>query len=203
MAAARQKLLDTALSVIRTKGYEATTIDELCTKAGVAKGSFFHHFRTRTQLRSRLPNIGRTGGSFVREGALSPATKIRSTGFSPTSIFARRSLRAACPDFTCLVGTMVQEVYETSPAIRAACDASVSGHAATVEADITEAIERHGIRADWTAPSLALHTQAVIQGAFILAKAKGDAARAGESIDHLRRYIELLFRRRTGKGPKA
>jgi TetR/AcrR family transcriptional repressor of nem operon len=88
---------------------------------------------------------------------------------------------------------MVQEVYETYPAIRQACEASISGHAAKVEADIAAAIKRHGIRTKWTARSLALHTQAVLQGAFILAKAKGDAAVAGESIDHLRRYIELLF----------
>jgi hypothetical protein len=31
------------------------------------------------------------------------------------------------------------------------------------------------IRAPWTAASLALHMQAVLQGAFILAKAKGNA----------------------------
>ena len=41
--------------------------------------------------------------------------------------------------------------------------------------------------------SLALHTQAVLQGAFILAKATGGAPIAADSIDHLRRYIELLF----------
>jgi TetR/AcrR family transcriptional repressor of nem operon len=53
----------------------------------------------------------------------------------------------------------------------------------------------HGIRANWTAQSLAFHTQAVVQGAFILAKAKSGPAIAAESIDHLRRYIELLFKR--------
>ena len=46
---------------------------------------------------------------------------------------------------------------------------------------------------DWTAKSLALHTQAVIQGAFILAKATGGAEIAADSIDHLRRYIKMLF----------
>jgi len=44
-------------------------------------------------------------------------------------------------------------------------------------------------------------TRKRFQGAFILAKAKGDAAVAGESIEHLRRYIELLFYQRTRKGP--
>jgi TetR/AcrR family transcriptional regulator, transcriptional repressor for nem operon len=41
--------------------------------------------------------------------------------------------------------------------------------------------------------------QAVLQGAFILAKAKGDAAIAIDSVDHLRRYVELLFRTSTRK----
>ena len=46
---------------------------------------------------------------------------------------------------------------------------------------------------DWTAKSLALHTQAVIQGVFVLAKGTGRAEIAADSIDHLRRYIEMLF----------
>ena len=52
----------------------------------------------------------------------------------------------------------------------------------------------HGVGATWTAESLALHTHAVLQGAFILAKAKGDAKIAAASVDHLHRYIELLFK---------
>ena len=62
--------------------------------------------------------------------------------------------------------------------------------------DIAEAMERHGVEGDWTAESLALHTQAVLQGAFILAKATDGPGRAVESVDHLRRYVELLFGRR-------
>jgi hypothetical protein len=53
----------------------------------------------------------------------------------------------------------------------------------------------YDIQSDWSAKSLAFHTQAVLQGAFILAKAKGGPAIAAESIDHLRRYIMLLFKR--------
>jgi TetR/AcrR family transcriptional repressor of nem operon len=54
-------------------------------------------------------------------------------------------------------------------------------------------MREHGAQGGWTPESLALHTQAVIQGSYILAKAKGSAAAAAESLDHLRRYIELLF----------
>ena len=47
------------------------------------------------------------------------------------------------------------------------------------------------------------HTQAVLQGAFILAKAKGGAKVAAASVDHLRRYIELLFQPAMHKGRKS
>ena len=47
---ARAKLLDAALSVIRHKGYSASTVDELCAAAGVTKGAFFHHFRSKDAL---------------------------------------------------------------------------------------------------------------------------------------------------------
>ena len=49
------------------------------------------------------------------------------------------------------------------------------------------------LEGDWTPASLAIHTQAVLQGAFILAKATGDGAVARDSVDHLARYLELLF----------
>ena len=88
---------------------------------------------------------------------------------------------------------MVQEIHNSHPNIAKACDASISGHAAKLEADIAEAMRVRGIKASWTARSLALHTQAVLQGAFILAKAKGGSMIAAESIDHLHRYVELLF----------
>jgi len=90
---------------------------------------------------------------------------------------------------------MVQEVYSTHPDIRRVCEASISDQADRLEADIADAMTRYRVRASWTAKSLALHAHAVLQGAFILAKAKGDGVAAGASVDHLRRYIELLFGR--------
>ena len=89
----------------------------------------------------------------------------------------------------------MQEVYDTHPAIRQACDRSISEHAATLVPDIEQAIHQHGLHPDWTAESLALYTQATIQGAFILAKAKHNRQAAVACIDHLRQYLKLLFDR--------
>jgi len=50
----------------------------------------------------------------------------------------------------------------------------------------------HGVTC-CTPRSLALHTQAVLQGGFILAKAAGGPELAADSIAHLKRYLRLLF----------
>jgi TetR/AcrR family transcriptional repressor of nem operon len=88
---------------------------------------------------------------------------------------------------------MAQETFLTNPPIRDACFDSIAGHAETLEADLAALIQIHGISEPITAKSLALHTQVVLQGAFILAKAKDDPSIAGDSIEHLRRYFTLLF----------
>ena len=46
----KTKLLDAALKVIRAKGYAATTVEDICQQAGVTKGSFFHHFKSKDDL---------------------------------------------------------------------------------------------------------------------------------------------------------
>lgn len=190
---ARSKLLDAALSVIRAKGYSATTVDELCAVAGVTKGAFFHHFKSKDALGvAAAEHWSETTGAMFSEAPYHAHADAfdRVLGYV---VFRKALLQGSVPEFTCLVGTMVQEIYETSPAIRDACDRSISGHAATLEADIEAAMRDRGMVPAWTAKSLALHTQAVLQGAFILAKAKGGAEIAVESVDHLIRYLELLF----------
>lgn len=190
---ARSKLLDAALSVIRTKGYSATTVDELCAAAGVTKGAFFHHFKSKDALGVAAADhwSEMTSAMFAQAPYHHHADPLdRVLGYVA---FRKALLQGGVPEFTCLVGTMVQETYETSPAIRDACDRSISGHAATLEADIEAAMQDRNMSPEWTAKSLALHTQAVLQGAFILAKAKGGAEIAADSIDHLIRYLELLF----------
>lgn len=193
-ADARSKLLDAALAVIRAKGYSATSVDELCAAAGVTKGAFFHHFKSKDDLAVAAADHWSevTGALFAAAPYHDlPDPLDRVLGYVD---FRKSLLQGDVPAFTCLVGTMVQEAYETIPSIRDACERSISGHAATLEADLQAAITARGLSPRWTARSLALHTQAVLQGAFILAKAAGDAAPAADSIDHLRRYLALLFR---------
>ena len=47
---ARTRLLEAARDIVRTKGFAATTVDDLCRAADVTKGAFFHHFASKDAL---------------------------------------------------------------------------------------------------------------------------------------------------------
>jgi TetR/AcrR family transcriptional repressor of nem operon len=200
----KTKLLEATLSVVRTKGYAAARIEDVCAEAGLTKGSFFHHFKSKEDL--ALAAVAhwdaRSSGQFAAAPYHDPNDpRDRLLAYVD---FRKAILTGELPEFTCFAGTIVQEAYATHPEIRAACERTISGHAKTLEADIRETMRKYDVRGDWTVESLALHTQSVIQGAFILAKAKGSAAVAAESLDHLRRYLELLFATPgRGRSPRA
>jgi TetR/AcrR family transcriptional repressor of nem operon len=183
----KAKLLEATLRVVRTKGFAATRIEDVCAEAGLTKGSFFHHFKSKEDL--ALAAVAHWDALSTGQFAAAPYHD-RLLAYVD---FRKSILAGELPEFTCFAGTIVQEAYATHPEIATACERNISGHAGTLEADLREAMRKYDVRGDCSAESLALHTQCVIQGAFILAKAKGGAAVAAESLDHLRRYFELLF----------
>jgi TetR/AcrR family transcriptional repressor of nem operon len=195
----KTRLLDATLKVVRAKGYRAARIDDVCAEAGLTKGSFFHHFKGKDDL--ALAAVEHWDGQTTEFFAVAPyhAPDDPLDRLIAYVAFRKAILTGELPEFTCFVGTIVQEAYLTHPEINAACEGVITAHAKTLEADIRDAMRNYRVRANVTAESLALHVQAVIQGGFILAKAKGSAAAAAESFDHLRRYLELLFGRQAEK----
>lgn len=189
----RTRILDAALQVIRSKGYAATTIDDLCAASGLTKGGFFHHFKGKEELAIAAAGhfAAMADGLFAAAPYRNlPDPLLRLLGYVD---FRIAIIRGSLPQFTCLLGTMVQEAYESHPAIREACDRYISAHAAEVAKDVAAAKDFYAPDAPWSAEGLGLYTQAVMQGSFILAKAKNGPDIAVECLRHLRRYLEMLF----------
>ena len=191
--ASGDRLLEAAVDVIRTKGYSATRVEDICAAAGLTKGAFFHHFASKEAcaIAAAAHFAAHADALFdaAPYGAL-PDPAARALGYID---FRKAILQGELPQFTCLLGTMVQEAYETHPAIRQACDRYISEHADRLVGDLAAAKARYAPDATWKPESLALYTQAVLQGAFVLAKAKHGPEIAVECLDHLRRYVEVLL----------
>jgi TetR/AcrR family transcriptional repressor of nem operon len=189
----KTKLLNAALHVIRARGYAATTVDEICHEAGVTKGSFFHHFKSKDELAlAAAAYWGTTTEGFF---AAAPYRQLRDPlerllGYVE---FRCEILQGELPDYTCLLGTLVQETYATHPDIRRACDEALSAHVAELTRDVEAAKRLYAPEATWSADSVGYFIQSVLQGAFIFAKAKQGPEVARESLAHLRRYLGVLF----------
>jgi TetR/AcrR family transcriptional repressor of nem operon len=192
----KTRLVDAAIDLVRTKGYNAMRIDDVCATAGVTKGSFFHHFKAKDDL-------ALAAAEEWRQRAMGLCETVSSARFPDPCdrllayLDLRRELIAGdMVEWTCFGGTMIQEIHLTHPGLRDACQRGIADHAAELAAVIETARRQHGIVADWTADSLAQHILAVIQGALLLAKGGQDPAVAHQAIGHLRRYVEQLFDRR-------
>ena len=190
---AKTKLLQAALRVIRTKGYAATTVDDLCATAGVSKDSFFHHFKSKDGLALAAVEHFSTmaAGLFASAPYHQSADPLeRLLGYVD---FRASLLSGELPDYTCLLGTLVQETYDTHPDIRIACDRALSRHIAELTRDVALARQRHCPNAEWTAESVGTFMQSVLQGSFIFAKSTQSPVVIRDCLTHLRRYLQMLF----------
>jgi TetR/AcrR family transcriptional repressor of nem operon len=190
----RLRLLDAALHTIRSKGYAATTVDDICREAGVTKGCFFHHFKTKDDLAVAAVRHWEkmTGGLF----ASAPYHQLQDPVDRVLGYLDFRSaiLTGELPDYTCLLGTLVQETYGTHPHIRAACEQALASHIQVLTRDIQAAKDLYAPGTAWPAESVGTFIQAVLQGSFIFAKATQGPEITRECIEHLRRYLTQLFR---------
>jgi TetR/AcrR family transcriptional regulator, transcriptional repressor for nem operon len=189
----RGKLLVAATSLIRAKGYTATTVDDICEAAGLTKGSFFHHFESKEEL----------GIAAVEQFQAMAETLFGSAPYQAKDdprerIFGYVDLRIAMltgeiSQYTCLIGTTVQEVYLTHPALRATCDRMLSDHVAMLTRDLEAAKKLYAPDASWEPASVGYFIQCVLQGGFIFAKAQQNPKVAAASLGHLRAYLATLL----------
>lgn len=183
----RARLLQAAIDVIRVKGYANTRVDDIAAGAGVTKGSFFHHFATKEACAreavafwSAQSQAAFDGSS--HRGPRRPAARVLAYIDSRIA-----QLGGEVSTYACYVGTVLQEVHDTHPQLAAESAASILGQAALLEEDLSAALG--GDRTE--AHDLAIHIEATVQGALLIAKAEGGGKAAKKSLGHLRRYLQL------------
>ncbi len=189
----RNRILLAGMTLIRENGFAATRVEDLCQAAGVTKGGFFHHFKSKEEFAQAA---ARFFAEYADElFASAPYQRIedpvkRLLGYLD---FREAILQGVPSEYTCLLGTMVQEVHQTHPAIRDACFEHIREHAETLVPTIEQALRQQGLEDAVDARELALFTQTVLQGAFVLAKASQSADVAASGVRHLRHYIASLL----------
>src|SRR5262245_35657542 len=150
--ATRRRLLDAAQSLMLSKGFVATSVDEICSQASVTKGTFFHYFEGKEDLgKAALDRF-----ASCQEGRFLEACSEIEDPLERIYCWIACGIRASRDPSSqgCLVGTFAQEISDTHPALRRRCEQVFLGFVEAVGRDLVLAKARHAPQAPFDAQSL-------------------------------------------------
>jgi TetR/AcrR family transcriptional repressor of nem operon len=182
---ARERLVQHGRELMIERGYTAVGIAELCERAGVNKGSFYHAFPSKQDLALEvIDRFSADVGAFFDDmvtGDGPPLARLR--GFFEALYVHHRKRRAECGHVEgCALGTLAQEMSAQDPVLRKRLSEVFERQVSRFERVVAEAVGRGDLpRQD--ARRAARSLTALHQGAMLLAKTWNDPevlARLGE-----------------------
>ena len=165
--------MDAGVKLMRARGYNATTVDDICADAGVTKGGFFHYFKSKDDVAAHALTHFHEGK--VRNYEEAPFRKFA----DPLDrVFGRldyvkESIGGNHVTKGCLIGVFAQELAFTNPEIRGVCRDFFSRIVRDFSNDLAEAKAAHAPEAKFDPKAVAQFYLAVVQGSLLLAKTAG------------------------------
>ncbi len=184
---AREKLIDAATAEMLAKGYPATTVDEICDRGGVSKGSFYHFFSSKEELglavldaffeRNRQV-VGRapSAGDDPREQALALVDHLVASA-------------GAMWGGGCLMGSFALELAETNPAIASAVSQRFRAITQTLAAGFAPLSAAGTGETILSGAELAEEFIVTVEGALVLARAHDDWSFVERALERFRSSV--------------
>jgi len=194
MPETKRKLVDAGVALMRKQGFNATTVDNICSAAGVTKGSFFHYFKSKQEVAEAAITSFREGK--IRDYANAPFRKLADPLdriFGRLDFAIEASGGASGTTKGCLIGMFAQELSSTNPELRAACQAAFLSTAGDLEKDLVAAKALHAPKADFDPKKVALFYVSIIQGGLLMSKAGESNTVLRDNIEQFRSYVQGLF----------
>ena len=187
----KERLLTAAKELFLARGYAATTVDAICEKAALTKGSLYYFFDSKEELGLAVLEWSLRGGMQI----LADGPHVRITDPVEKAFAFLEHLEKCSPKLWsggCLLGVFSQELAETNPRMQKA----VAGMFQAVADDFAEklqpiAAQFSGKQAP-TASELADTLLGTVEGSIILAKAHRDLTRLPKAIRGFRLSLATL-----------
>ncbi len=193
---AKEKILDSAQKLMLKKGFVATTIDEICATSELTKGCFFYYFKNKEDLgKAVLDHYWNflqqkmQEDSFLQEE--DPLERI--FGFMDFAVNA--VARNPLFENGCLIGNLSQELSKTNQPIRMACSDYLCRMSGLLGQFLDEAKTKYAPEKKIDTQSLGETLVSLIQGSFLMAKARQDQDLVERNMDHFKTYLKSIFGR--------
>lgn len=181
------------MELMRTRGFNGTTVDDICHAAGVTKGGFFHYFKSKDDLADGALAAFREARSEIYRRA-----PFREMSDPLKRVFGRLDFERELIENSgklkgCLAGMLAQELAVNRKDVRGACHDFFQHRVDDFTADLLAAKVACAPRANFDPQSVATFYVAVVQGSQILSKVSGDNQVRLENLEHFRTYLRGLF----------
>jgi len=188
----REKLIEAATETFRRSGFVATTVDDICSAAGVTKGAFFHHFETKESLAVACLENWKLQLQSLHESApyqqiSDPVEKALAAVEFIAQLFSNPVVTKSC-----LAGTTVQEASETHPVLRDAAQSCFVSGAAQFQKLLEDASHSRGVDIDSAA--VAQWWVATLQGSLVLYKASRDESVIPRNLRLFRQQLAHMLK---------
>lgn len=189
--ATRQKLYEAAVTLIAEQGFSATTVDEIAERAGVAKGTVYYNFASKTDL---FEELLRHGVGLLTESLRTAAQETEARGGTRVEALDAM-IRAGLvfidryPAFTQLY---VAELWRTNRAWQSTLMVVRREAVAVVETVLREGVERGELSAEIDVPL----TAAAMVGMVLVAALDWQSFQSERSLDDVHSALSLLLRGR-------
>lgn len=165
----REQLLQAGLATLYSRGFNATSVQDITEAAGVPKGSFYNHFDSKEALGAEVVAaytvLGSDKRAKLRDGKGAPLTRLR-------EYFKALNQMAVGSEFThgCLLGNFGAELADQSVLIRQRVGEAFDDWCAVVAEVIAQAQEEGAVGKEIAAADLAAFLINAWEGALIRAK---------------------------------
>ncbi|MGP0628676.1 TetR/AcrR family transcriptional regulator [Nitrospina sp. 32_T5] len=187
----QEKLLRAALPLILSRGYPATTVDSICEKAKVSKGSFYHAFGSKEEMGLSLLNWYHQGGEHnIFEGAFNDLEDPEDRMFGFLDHVEKLS-----KEFWgngCLLASLGLELADTSPKIRTEVAQIFKKLGQRLETIFEPAANGSSKNGHPSAKHLAEQFLVMLEGSIVLARANKNWSVVNRGFQNFRSHLESL-----------
>ncbi|MDH2393662.1 helix-turn-helix domain containing protein [Streptomyces sp. HNM0663] len=186
--ATRAKLYEAAVTLIAEQGFSATTVDEIAERAGVAKGTVYYNFKSKTELFEELLRYGVGLLTASLQAAADETAERGGTRVEALDAMIRAGLVFIdrYPAFTQLY---VAELWRTNRAWQSTLLVVRQQAVAVVETVLREGVESDELSRDLDIPL----TAAALVGMVLVAALDWQAFQRERSLDDVHSALSLLL----------
>lgn len=188
---ARERLIESGSHLIHERGYTAVGVNEICSRAGVKKGSFYYFFPSKQELGlAVVDDFGQRSAPSLENlatGEEPPLVRLRS--FIEASYLSQTGLKQESGRVLgCPFGNLALEISTQDDVLRDRVRGALDRYVDAFQAVLDEAVESGDLPAQETR-SLARSVLALLEGGILMAKMNDDLELLRDLPDRIMRLV--------------